>query len=475
MRLDVTNVRLQILKVATACLVGAGILASLAIGSSWAGAEDDLPNPPISTSAPAVVVEVTGLLDPVMAELIENSIAEASSRDAVLLAFRVDSTQAVVSDERLVELANTIANSAVPIAVWVGPNGSALEGKVAQTFGVADALGIAPGIKIGKLGPALSGIAQHPVVWSNQELLRNHKLSWRELIASEVIGCEQIELDDLAVRYQEAGIAFNPAEVRVPPIEEQCVAPVIGDFLVDLDHLGFASQIVAGDNQPRLEPITQVEFRGLSLADQLFHTVASPPIAYILLTLGMGLMLFEFYTAGVGVAGVVGALLFVLGGYGLSVLPFNAWALGLLAGSMVAFGIDIQTSVPRFWTGAGLVMFGAGTWWLYSEVSMSWIPMVVMMGAVGVAMISGMPSMVRTRFSTPTIGRNWMIGELGTVVEDVSPDGVVKIRGALWRARVNRATPVHTGSQVKVVEIDGLWLQVEPTEGAARDYRERRS
>ena len=100
--------------------------------------------------------------------------------------------------------------------------------------------------------------------------------------------------------------------------------------------------------------------------------------------------------------------------------------------------------------------------------------MVVMTGAMGVAMFSGMPSMVRTRFSTPTIGRDWMIGETGEVVDDVSPDGVVRIRDALWRARVNRATPVTVGEQVKVVEIDGLWLEVEPMEGAARDYRERR-
>ncbi|MDE0236474.1 MAG: hypothetical protein OXN95_04530, partial [bacterium] len=146
----------------------------------------------------------------------------------------------------------------------------------------------------------------------------------------------------------------------------------------------------------------------------------------------------------------------------------------LLGASMVAFGIDIQTSVPRFWTGAGLVMFAAGTWWLYDGVSMSWIPMVVMTGAVAVAMFSGMPSMVRTRFSTPTIGREWMIGERGEVVEDVSPDGVVRIRGALWRARANRATPVTAGDEVRVAEIDGLWLEVEPLEGAARDYREPR-
>ncbi|MDE0115361.1 MAG: hypothetical protein OXT07_01880 [bacterium] len=456
------------MKLAAACLVGGGILAVL--GSTGAGAQTETR----ADAGVAVVVEVTGLLDPVMADLIEASVDEAADAGARLLVFRVDSSRSVVSDDRLVELADDISGSPVPIAVWVGPNGASLERKVAQLFATAHDVGIAPGTRVGDLGPPLPQLAPHPVAWSNQELIRNDKLGWRQLVTEGVIACEPLTADDLGDRYAEAGIPFDPETDRVAPLEEQCVAPLIGDYLVDLDHLGFESKLVEVDGQPRLEPLTQVQFRGLSLADQLFHTVASPPVAYLLLAIGMGLMLFEFFTAGIGVAGVVGAVLFVLAGYGLSVLPHNTWALVLLVASMVAFGIDIQTSVPRFWTGAGLVMFAAGTWWLYEGVSMSWIPMVVMIGSMAVAMFSGMPSMVRTRFSTPTIGRRWMIGEIGEVVEGVSPDGVVRIRDALWRARVNRATPVAVGEQVRVVEIDGLWLEVEPIEGAARDYREPR-
>jgi membrane-bound serine protease (ClpP class) len=65
-----------------------------------------------------------------------------------------------------------------------------------------------------------------------------------------------------------------------------------------------------------------------------------------------------------------------------------------------------------------------------------------------------------------------MIGEMGEAVADVKPDGVVRIREALWRARTNRATPIASGDRVRVVGIDGLLLEVEPEEGGARDYRE---
>jgi membrane-bound serine protease (ClpP class) len=95
-------------------------------------------------------------------------------------------------------------------------------------------------------------------------------------------------------------------------------------------------------------------------------------------------------------------------------------------------------------------------------------------GGLILAFVVGMPSMVRSRFATPTIGREWMVGEVGEVVEAVDPDGVVSVGDARWRARTNRATPVPTGEPVRVVAIDGVTLEVEPLEGAARDHRERR-
>jgi membrane-bound serine protease (ClpP class) len=90
------------------------------------------------------------------------------------------------------------------------------------------------------------------------------------------------------------------------------------------------------------------------------------------------------------------------------------------------------------------------------------------------AFVVGMPSMVRTRFATPTIGREWLIGQTGEAATDIAPEGEAMVRGARWRARTNRATPISAGQPLKVGAIDGVTLEVEPLEGAARDYREMR-
>ena len=238
-------------------------------------------------------------------------------------------------------------------------------------------------------------------------------------------------------------------------------------------------QVVTDDGNLRFDTVATVRFSKLSLIDQLFHTVASPPVAYLLLLTGLVLLVFEFYTAGVGVGGVVGAVCTFLAFSGLSVLPTRTWAIVVIGVAMLVFSVDVQVGIPRFWTAVGLLLTAIGTAFLFESLpgaSMrpSWIALLAGLSGITLTFIVGMPNMVRTRFATPTIGREWMIGEIGTVITDVDPDGVVEIGTGRWRARTNRATPVLAGEQVRVAEIDGITLEVEPLEGAAKDYREMR-
>jgi membrane-bound serine protease (ClpP class) len=62
-----------------------------------------------------------------------------------------------------------------------------------------------------------------------------------------------------------------------------------------------------------------------------------------------------------------------------------------------------------------------------------------------------------------------MIGEMGVALAAIEPEGTVEVRGAPWRARTNRATPISVGDPVRVVAIDGLLLEVEPETGGARE------
>ena len=402
----------------------------------WSGAAaagqtggDEPERGPRETSADAgtvKVLKVSGLLDPIVVSFLEDEVAAAERDQPRALVLQLNSDGAAVSDERLARLVRAIEDSTVPVAVWVGPSGSSARAEATRLVAAAD----------------VSGVPRGSRVEVTPDLAEGVDLDGRTSIG-ETVGSE------LAV---ELGLVDT-------------AAPIIGEFILDLP--GVESEVREGGRRP----LTRVQFGQLGLVDQLFHTVASPAVAYLLFVIGASLLVFELYTAGVGVAGMVGVGSLVLAAYGIAVLPVNTWAVVVLGLAFVAFAVDVQTGVPRFWTGAATVGLVIGSLFLFEDGPPSWITLLAGIGGTLLAMLGGMPAMVRTRFSTPTIGRDWMIGETGTAVAPVDPDGVVTVRDAPWRAHTNRATPVASGEQVRVVAIDGLVLEVEPLEGAAKDYR----
>jgi membrane-bound serine protease (ClpP class) len=432
-----------------------GIAALAAIGSDHTvSAQQEQPVRP--QVEPVDVLQVNGLFDHIVVKSIGEGIDRAVDKHSQALVLQVDSRGAVVSDEEMAALLERIAESPVPVGVWVGPTGARLYGAPAQILAVADVTGMAPGARVGNVGPPVSD--EYP------------------------LGPGLTALEDRTVGLSDA----RSLAVFKQRISDEGI-PTIRNMLEALDGytengltLETTTEVVTDSGTVQKETVAAVRFSKLPLLDQLFHTVASPPVAYLLLLVGLSLLIFEFFTAGVGIAGVVGAVCTILACFGIAELPARWWAVALLVAGMVAFAVDVQVGIPRFWTGVGIVFTIIGSFWLFEPVSGSslrpnWLSLIAGIGGTMLAFIVGMPSMTRTRFATPTIGREWLIGSEGVAVSPVDPDGVVRIGEAQWQARTNRATPIKAGEPLRVAAIDGVTLEVEPLEGAAKDYRERRA
>ena len=424
-------------------VAGSGWLVGLS-GPAAAQAQDCPEGAAAATVAPTavvagdvvLVVEVVGLMDPVLADFVVDRIRAASApgSDVLAVVLRVDSRRAVVGSTELAAVARAIVDSSVPVVAWVGPSGARATGEVAQLLALTHRVGVAPGARLGETGAQALDCAEFGRLWGSHASL----LADRTVNHSEAVG---------------SGVASAPA-------------PTLGEFLFTLDDLGFQIVEVLDEEtgEMRLEPQTSARFVSLPFVGGIMHTVASPPMAYLLLLVSLALILLELYTAGVGIAGVVGAACGLLALYGLAVLPTNAYAIALIVFAFFAFAIDVQTGVPRTWTVIGTASVVAGTLTLYDGVSMSWVPMLGGLVGLMLGVLGGLPPLVRSRFSTPTIGREWMIGMEGEAVEAVQPLGVVRIADSLWRARTFRASPIAPGEVVRVTGIDGLMLEVAPVD-----------
>lgn len=395
------------------------------------------------------VIEVSGLLDEVVADFVSDAIAAAPANGDLAVVLRVNSPGAVVSDERVVELADQIATSPVPVVAWVGPSGGKATGEVAQLVSVTAAVNVAPGSKLGDTGELLV----EPTLWSDRNAARmaNATLNWEQVIEVGIVPCDPPDVDELG------------RELTADQQQLRCAAPTVGDFVVDLDEFGFQTRQVTEGDQIRLEPLTQVRFQGLDLLSKLLHTVASPPVAYLLLIAGIALLLFEHFSIGVGIAGVIGAVFVVLAGYGFAVLPFRWWALAAIVVAFVLWMLDVQSGVPSPLTLVATAVFAVGTFGLWDGVSMSWVPTAVGIAGMFVVMWLGLPLTIRGRFGTPRIDRDDFVGDDGTVVAD----GLVSVRGARWPARRSDGAPLVVGDAVSVVAVDGLVFDVAPAGSVA--------
>jgi membrane-bound serine protease (ClpP class) len=380
------------------------------------------------------VVQVNGLIDPANAALIHSSIRDAQRSHSEVVVFQLDASGAIDIDVNA--LLRDVTTSTVPVTVWVGPSGGGARGAAALLARTAAFAAVAPGAHLGPVDP---------------------------------------------VRYDDPSFKVN-----VPLKDVTAKASTLLEFIGLLD--GRPLQTAVGVVKPSTiqvrelngrqvrEPKGEVHFRKLGLVGQLAHTLDTPWVAYFLFVVGLALIVFEFFSVGVGVAGFVGAIALIGASFGFSHLPVAPWAVALLLIGMFGMSIDVQAGSLGPWTFIGAGALVAGSVWLYdgsSRLDPSWWVIALVVAGTVLFMLSGMTAMVRSRFSTPTIGREDLVGEMGLAEADVDPDGVVRIRDALWSARTNRATPIHAGDSVRVVSIEGVVLEVEPETGGARDHRER--
>ncbi|MEA2901841.1 MAG: hypothetical protein QOH36_1728 [Actinomycetota bacterium] len=375
---------------------------------------------------PVHILEVKGRIDAIVADFLVRSLLDAQAEDAEVVVIQLNSPGALIDSQKLDELVFRVTHSSVPVTVWIGPTGGRAYGGAARLVTAAAYAGMAPRTRIGRIEGVPGSLGPETAV--------------------------------------ERGLV-------------DAVVPTIGEFLAELDakvvggrELETARVVTGSDGKTQTQAAGEVRFGKLPLTERLLHATASPSVAYLLLVVGLALIVFEFFSVGIGVAGATGAVLLVLSAYGLAVLPTTPLGLALVALAFFGFSVDVQAGAPRAWTAIGTVALLVGSWRLFGDgIDIPWLTMLVLVVCVVLLMVSGLPSMVRSRFSTPTIGRESMIGEMGEARTAVDPEGTVSLRGGLWRARTNRATPIGEGDPIRVIAIDGLLLEVEPEEGGAKD------
>ncbi len=200
---------------------------------------------------------------------------------------------------------------------------------------------------------------------------------------------------------------------------------------------------------------------------RLLAVLTEPTVAYVLLLIGLYGLVFEGYSPGSILPGMVGVICLLLAAYGLQVLPVNYAGVALIVIGVALIALEVALpSVGAAGIG-GVVSLLAGSLILFdTDVPGFGVPGALIAG-IGVASALGFMGMLwlaaRSRRRPVVTGVEEMIGSVAIATRDFSGRGQVRIRGEEWQA--HSELPVHRGEGVRVLSIEGLVLHVAPDRG----------
>ncbi len=391
-----------------------------------------------SDAGPAVVADVRGPLDQ---RALDFLVAAVHTEDAQLVVLKIDNPGIASGDPG--ELFAAIRETDNQVVAWVGPDGAVAYGGAGQLLGQVAVAGAAPGARIGHMSPTVAGRSLSNLAGGEVWDLRDREIVIRDESTSELI---------------------------------DIVQPTIGQFIAALDGMAIttnvresvletAEELTLEDGSTVISSSIEVRFLKPTLLSRFLRLGTRPDAAFFFLLAGLSIVAFEFYAAGGGVAASMAALALFLAGYGFSTLPMNWLAVvaavlgvGMYTWDFQRHELGIRSIVGTVLMLWGGIAFVGGSPQIGTSI---WSVLLTVLGVI-LFYLFAMTTIVRSRFGTPTIGREHLVGASGIADSALEPDGVVTIDGAKWRARAHRAAGIESGSAVEVLAVEGITLQVAP-------------
>ncbi|WHI48523.1 nodulation protein NfeD [Microbulbifer sp. VAAF005] len=197
--------------------------------------------------------------------------------------------------------------------------------------------------------------------------------------------------------------------------------------------------------------------------NELLALITNPQVAYILLLVGIYGLIFEGYSPGAFVPGIVGVICLLLAFYALQVLPINYAGLALII--VGALLIVAEVFMPSF--GAlgigGIIALVIGSVMLIDsdvpgmQVSKQLIGAIA--GVSGVFLLMLLTAVGRSLRQPKVPADQAFVGRSAVVSEVKDAEILVHLDGEIWQATCNQ--PLKVGQKVRVVAQHGMVLRVE--------------
>ena len=397
-----------------------------------------------------------GIVNPVMARYVDRGIdtAERSNGRAVIL--RIDTPGGLSSSMR--DIIQRIEAAELPVIVYVSPAGgrAASAGTFITMAGHVAAM--APNTTIGAATPInasgedIEGALGRKVINDSVAYirsiaeLRGRNADWAESAVRDAAAVGEVEAVDLNV------VDF--------------VAVSIGDLLIQSDgrQVQLAGMLAGETEAVRTAGAETVE-NNTNLFEEVLDFIATPDIAFLLLSLGGLALIIEILTPGFGI-GVFGVIALILAFFALGALPTNEAGVALIIFGLILIlaevfasgfgifgigGIACLVFGGLFLTGSSEVGFQVSRWLV--------IGFGVFFGGAFLLLARALFKLRKMRSAGPFDAAT-IVGAKGVTRSRLDPHGYVQVAGERWEA-LAEDPPIEEETDVIVTESAGVHVVVK--------------
>jgi len=424
----------------------------LVFAALLAGAEGGLP-PAMAQTRPRVVeIRLNMMIHHVSAGFVMRGIKFANDTHADAILLELNTPGGLEGSMR--DIVSAILNSSVPVITYVAPSGASAASAGFFVLEAGDLAVMAPGTNSG---------AAHPVVLGGAEIgktmeakIENDAAAYMRSIAgkrgrSSTLAEDAVRKSASYTDKEAMDGKLVDAVLSTPSdIFEKYDGKTIKRFNDTTTTLHLKNAEVVPYTMPGLE--------------EFFAWVADPNIAFILGAIGLVCLYIEFTHPGLVAPGVVGAIALVLAMYAFNLLPINSMGVLLILVGLGLLALEVKLTSHGVLGAVGILALVLGALLL---VNSPWPQARIHLAtALSVALPLGVIMVVLLRYAIAAKRRKAVTGEagmvdsLGVAKTDLEPYGKVLVHGELWDARARQ--PIAKGTRVRVREIEGLTLIVEP-------------
>lgn len=407
-----------------------------------------------------MVVRVEGTVTAGTTGFLRESIEEATEQQFHAVIIQIDTPGGLV--DATLEIIQDMLNASVPVITYVHPPGGIAASAGTFILLAGHVAAMSPGTTIGAAMPVAmqpgSG-EQEPADQKTVTFLAGHMRTIAEARGRPADPAERFVTENLTLG---ANAAWEQGVIE----------------LIASDLTGLLEQIDGKTVLVRQDEVT-LRTRGATVVDKEMTTgqriidfISDPQIAFILLMVGVYGIFFGLNMPGTIVLETIGAVALILALFGLGMFDVNALGIVLIVIAVVLFVVEAFTPTFGFFTagGAAALVLGAlllpvepllpEEWFFHFRIT------VFGMAAVTVGFFALIITQVVWTRNKPSSYENvGMTDYEGLAIEDLDPEGMVKIRGELWKARTGSGSSIPEASRIRVSGQEGMVLIVELANG----------